>query len=350
MDNESRKIDITTLTRKALAAWFEERGLRSFRADQIFKWIYLRQVDDFSQMTDLSKTLRQTLAGCFTIGRLLKERTETSADGTIKYLFHLKDNTFIETVLIPEKDHYTLCVSTQVGCAMDCRFCMTAKGGFIRNLSAAEIIGQVRYATGDVNAKGGMPLTNIVFMGMGEPLANYRNLIQALEVITDGDFGLKISPRRITVSTSGLTEKMIDLGRDTNVNLAVSLNAADDDTRDRLMPINKKFPLKRLMDACRKFPLASRRKITFEYILIKDVNDSLDDADNLAVLLTNVKAKINLIPFNPHEGSEFRRPSEERILKFQDYLINKGYTVLIRKSKGQDISAACGQLRAKQES
>jgi 23S rRNA (adenine2503-C2)-methyltransferase len=218
-----------------------------------------------------------------------------------------------------------------------------------RNLSAGEIVSQVRDVQLQVLAQDGMPLSNIVFMGMGEPLANYANLVQALAVITNGDWGLKISSRRVTVSTAGLVPRMADLGRDTRVNLAVSLNATEDETRSGLMPINRKYPIADLMAACRHYPLPPRRKITFEYILMKDINDSMADARRLVNLLRPIKAKINLIPFNEHPGSNFKRPDAARIGRFQEYLADRHFTVIVRHSKGQDIGAACGQLRAKQK-
>ncbi|BBO81990.1 dual-specificity RNA methyltransferase RlmN [Desulfosarcina ovata subsp. sediminis] len=343
----SSKIDIKTLSRQQLCDWLAARGIRPFRANQIWQWIYTRQTDRFDEMTNLGKALRADLETEFINPRLEVENEALSQDGSRKLLFRLADGQHIETVLIPEKDHYTLCVSSQVGCAQGCRFCMTAKGGFVRHLSAAEIISQVRDLQKRVDRQGEMPLSNIVVMGMGEPLANYDNLVQALDVITDGDFGLKFSTRRVTVSTAGLVSKLPDLGRDTRVNLAVSLNATDDETRSRLMPINRRFPLTDLITACRNYPLPPRRKITFEYILMKGVNDSLEDARRLVKLLRPVKAKINLIPFNEHPGSDFRRPSPSQISAFQELLADHHYTVIVRHSKGQDIGAACGQLRAK---
>ena len=343
----SSKIDIKDLSREQLADWLTHRGQRPFRADQIRRWIYLRQTDRFDDMTNLGKPLRADLEAAFANPRLQVDEEATSQDGSRKLLFRLPDGHHIETVIIPEKSHYTLCISSQVGCSQGCRFCMTARGGLVRNLSAGEIISQVRDVQQRVRAEGGLDLTNIVFMGMGEPLANYRNVVQALEVITDGDFGLKISSRRVTVSTAGLVPRMADLGRDTRANLAVSLNATDDDTRTRLMPINRKYPLADLMAACRRYPLPPRRKITFEYILMKGVNDSMDDARRLVKLLRPIKAKVNLIPFNEHPGSDFMRPDPARIIRFQEFLAGHHYTAIVRHSKGQDIGAACGQLRAK---
>jgi 23S rRNA (adenine2503-C2)-methyltransferase len=347
MTTESSKIDIKNLSRQQLADWLKDRGRRPFRTDQILRWVYLRQADRFDDMTDIAKPLRADLETAFINPRLQVESEVISQDGSRKLLFRLHDGLHIETVLIPEKDHFTLCISSQVGCKHGCRFCMTAKTGFARNLSAGELISQVRDVLHQVSAQGRMPLTNIVFMGMGEPLANYANVIQALETITNGNWGLKISTRRVTVSTAGLVPEMAHLGHDTRVNLAVSLNAADDATRTRLMPINRKYPIADLMAACRHYPLPPRRKITFEYILIKGINDSMADAERLANLLRPIKAKINLIPFNEHPGSDFKRPDPSRISRFQELLAEHHYTVIVRHSKGQDIGAACGQLRAK---
>ena len=278
--------------------------------------------------------------------RLPVVKTEQSRDGSKKFLFRLIDGNHIETVLIPEKNHHTLCISTQVGCAQNCKFCLTARGGFVRNLSPGEIIAQVR----DVRAAMAHPehLKNIVLMGMGEPLANYSNVIKALDTMRNGDHGLKISARKITISTAGLVPKLADLGRDTDVNLAISLNASDNKTRSMLMPINRRYPIEELIRACRQYPLAPRREITFEYILINGVNDSMEDADRLAGLLRPVKAKVNLIPFNEHPDSAFRRPEEQTVDRFLERLHQAGYTAIVRYSKGQDISAACGQLRANQ--
>jgi len=340
-----KKNNILELTREQLVDWLAGRDIAAYRADQIRKWVYLRQIDSFDLMTDISKEIRGLLARHFAVGRLGVEQVETSQDGSRKYLFRLSDGKLIETVLIPERDHYTLCVSSQVGCAQGCLFCLTAAGGFERNLTRGEIIAQVR----DIKSRleDAQRLSNIVFMGMGEPLANYKNLASAIGIITDNDAGLRFAGRRVTVSTAGLVPKIGALGRDTRVNLAVSLNATDNDTRSRLMPINRSYPLEALLDACRQFPLQPGRRITFEYILIKGVNDSRDDALRLAKLLQPIRCKINLIPFNAHAGCSFERPSEAAIKAFYDILFAKNYTVIIRRSKGQDISAACGQLRAR---
>lgn len=349
------KTDIKTLTSDELLSWLQEHGIKPYRGSQILKWIYHRQADTFAEMTDLSIDIRTLLADHFIIARLEQETIEVSRDGSKKYLFKLADGEHIESVLIPEKDHYTLCISSQAGCAQGCKFCMTATRGLSRNLTAAEIIGQVRDIVRDVSGpvlkKGHipeeMPLSNVVFMGMGEPLANYGHLINALTVLNDNESGLCFSNRKITVSTAGVIPNMHKLGRDTRVNLAISLNATDNKTRETLMPINRKYPIEDLIEACRQFPMTGRRMITFEYILMKGINDSEADARRLAALLHPVRAKINLIPFNTHEGSEFNRPDESVILRFQQILHDKSYTCVIRRSKGQDISAACGQLRAK---
>ena len=340
-----KKQNILELDRSKLIDWLGDQRIEPYRADQILKWIYLRQADGFDRMTDIAKDIRPLLDDHFTIRRLHIENIETSKDGSRKYLFKLEDGKYIESVLIPERDHYTLCISSQVGCAQDCRFCLTARGGFQRNLTKAEIVSQIRDVKNDLRES--MPLSNLVFMGMGEPLANYKNLVDAIAVITDSSLGLGFAGRRVTVSTAGLASRLDDLGRDTRVNLAISLNATDNETRDRLMPLNRKFPIEKLLKACRQFPLPGGRRITFEYVLLKDINDTDKDAGRLAGLLRPIKSKINLIPFNPHEGCPYQRPNQDRILRFQKILIDKNYTVMIRQSKGQDISAACGQLAAK---
>ena len=336
--------DIKELTTDQLILWLEDRNIKPYRAKQILKWIYLRQADTFEVMTDVGKDIRKCLARHFSINRLEKTRTETSKDGSKKILFKLFDGKKIESVLIPEKNHYTLCISSQVGCAQGCRFCLTGRGGLERNLTKGEIIAQVRDVANDLDSS--KRLTNIVMMGMGEPLANYSNVVGAIATITDSDTGLGFSNRRLTVSTSGLVPNLSRLGRDTAVNLAISLNATDNETRDMLMPINRKYPLEKLLDACSRYPLMPRRRITFEYIVIKGVNDSEDDARRLARLLRPIRAKINLIPFNTFKGSDFERPEENVILTFKEILVKKNYTAVIRQSKGQDISAACGQLSA----
>jgi 23S rRNA (adenine2503-C2)-methyltransferase len=339
------KHDLLSFPLKRLTTWLADNKIAPYRAAQILKWLYLRQADTFDVMTDLNKDLRATLTRHFFILRLKQLSVEKSVDGTQKYLFALGDDNTIESVLIPEKNHSTLCISSQVGCAQGCRFCLTGQAGLKRNLSMGEIIAQVRDIQNDINDQ--KPLSNIVLMGMGEPLANYENVIDALTVLTDKDYGMGFSNRKVTLSTAGVVPQLANLDRDTRVNLAISLNASNDATRNQLMPINQKYPIADLLEACRGYALAPSRRITFEYILIKDVNDSIKDAKQLARLLKPLKAKINLIPFNPHPGSSFKRPDDASVLAFQAELMAQNYIVMIRKSKGRDISAACGQLRGK---
>ena len=345
MNTSPNTIDIKELTKDQLVSWLVEHRLKPYRAKQILKWIYYRQADTFNIMTDVGKEARNLLSHFFTIDRLKIAKIEMSKDGSKKYLFQLKDGQYVESVLIPEKDHYTLCISSQVGCAQGCKFCLTGKYGFARNLTKAEIISQVR----DIKSHLGDSerLTNIVLMGMGEPLANYNNVVSAANLITDSDVGLGFSSRRLTISTVGLVPKLSDLGRETSVNLAISLNATDNKTRNKLMPINRKYPIEQLLEACARYPLKPRGKITFEYVLIKGMNDSIEDAQRLVKMLRPIQAKINLIPFNDYPGSDFMCPEESVILKFKEYLNKNNYTAIIRHSKGQDISAACGQLGAK---
>lgn len=344
MNKIPNKIDIKELTKDELDSWLVEHRLHSYRAKQILKWIYHRQAETFDIMTDVGKKTRKLLSDYFTIDRLEIATVETSKDGSKKYLFQLKDGQYVESVLIPEKDHYTLCISSQVGCAQGCKFCLTGTYGFVRNLSKAEIISQVHDIKSHLGDSG--RLTNIVLMGMGEPLANYNNVVSAANLITDSDVGLGFSNRKLTISTVGLVPKISDLGRETSVNLAISLNATDNKTRNRLMPINRKYPIEQLLDACGRYPLKRRDRITFEYVLIKGINDSIEDARRLVKMLRTIRAKINLIPFNDFPGSDFKCPGESTILKFKEYLNRNNYTAIIRHSKGQDISAACGQLGA----
>jgi 23S rRNA (adenine2503-C2)-methyltransferase len=344
MNDDEKKQNLLELERNQLARWLTGQSIAPYRADQVFKWVYIHQQDDFRQMTDLGKPLREMLDEAFFIHRMPIDAVAESEDGSRKFRLRLSDGACVEAVLMPERGHSTLCVSSQVGCALGCRFCRTGSGGLTRNLTRGEIVAQVRDLVG--KADDGLALTNLVFMGMGEPLANFDALVSALGTLTDNDYGLKFSGQRITVSTAGLIPRMADLGRETRVNLAVSLNAADNETRSRLMPINRKYPIEDLIEACRQYPLPKGRRITFEYILIADVNDSPAEARRLAKLLRPIRSKINLIPFNPHPGSAFRRPEESAVLAFQKILLDSHYTTIIRRSKGQDIAAACGQLAA----
>ena len=336
--------DAKSFTEESLGGWLGQHGIPYYRVGQILRWIYHRGAYSFSEMTDLSKDLRKFLSERLFISRLETEQVQTSRDGSRKYLFRLKDGQYIQSVLIPERGRWTLCVSSQVGCGMGCKFCLTGRDGLVRNLEPSEIVNQVcavRDALGEPDS-----VTNIVFMGMGEPLANYNSVVQAIQTIT-GNNGLQFSGRRVSLSTAGLVPRMDDLGRDVRVGLAVSLNAADNDTRNRLMPINRTYPIEMLMSACRRFSLPPRWMIMFEYVLIAGVNDAPADAERLAKLLRPLRAKINLIPFNSYEGTEFRRPDEGTILAFQKVLLDRHYTAVIRHSKGGDIGAACGQLCSK---
>ena len=335
--------DLKDLSLSGFASWLRQRGIDDYRSKQVFKWVYGRQEDSFEKMTDLSRRLRRELAERFVVRRLALEQTEVAVDGSRKYLFSLSDGARIESVLIPDRDRNTLCISSQVGCPLGCRFCLTGAGGWVRDLSLGEILAQVR----DISHQWAPPrrINNIVFMGMGEPLANYRNVIQALAVLTDGDTGFGFSNRRITVSTAGVIPRLADFSRDSTANLAVSLNATDDRTRSRLMPINRRYPIQPLLEACRRYSLARGRGVTFEYILIKGVNDSEEDAYRLAEMLKSMRCKINLIPLNSFPGCDLERPSIPVIKTFKDILERENYTALIRNSRGQDISAACGQLR-----
>lgn len=337
-------VDIKNLTFEELSAFIAHLGKERFRATQIMKWVFSRRAKSFDEMTNLAKEFRDALKKEAFISSLQAIKVEVSKDGTKKYLFQLSDENSIESVLIPDEDRLTLCISSQVGCPLDCGFCVTGSGGFIRNLTTSEIVNQICAVQDELPED--TKITNIVLMGMGEPLLNYDNVLKALKIMTYGD-GLNFSTRKITVSTSGIIPEMMKLGMAIQVNIAVSLNATTDEVRSRLMPVNKKYPLNRLLSACREYPLAPRRRITFEYILIKGVNDSLDDAKRLAGLLRGIPCKINLIPYNEHEGSELKRPDDTAIRAFQEILLNAGYTAPVRSSKGLDISAACGQLRGK---
>jgi 23S rRNA (adenine2503-C2)-methyltransferase len=336
------KVDLKNFELFELEAFIARHGKERYRARQIFKWLYQKGAASFEEMSNLSKELRRELAESARISELVPEVVEVSRDGTRKYLFRLADGNTVESVLIPEEDRNTLCISSQVGCAMACEFCLTGTFRLVRNLSTAEIINQV------CAVKREMEVKNIVLMGMGEPLANLDNVIRALRIITCDD-GLQFSTRRVTVSTAGLVPEMDRLGSAVTVNLAVSLNATTDEMRDRLMPINRKYPLKDLLAACKRFPLPSRRMITFEYVMINGVNDSLDDAKRLVRLISGIPCKVNLIPFNEHEGCLFKKPSQEAIDIFHKYLLDKHFTVITRSSRGSDISAACGQLKGRME-
>lgn len=318
-------------------------GIPAFRAKQLYHWLYHRAALSFEEMHNISRSFQQWLSEHCDLGYFEVVDVTPSTDGSRKVVFRLFDGKLVESVLIKEDDWYTLCISTQVGCAVGCTFCMTGFGGFQRNMTRDEIVAQVLLVKRVVH--GDLP-RNVVLMGMGEPLLNLSEVIPALRVLTDPE-GIAIAARRVTVSTSGIIPGIRKLGEaDLGVSLAVSLNATTNATRNILMPINKTYPIEDLLQACREFPLRQRRRITFEYVLLKDINDSLEDARRLAKLLRGIPCKINLIPFNPDPHLPYERPSEERIQAFQEYLYRKHYTAIVRYSKGLDVGAACGQLAA----
>jgi 23S rRNA (adenine2503-C2)-methyltransferase len=321
-----------------------ELGASRYRGRQIATWMYRKGVVDFDAMTDLPREFRLRLAERVRMTLPDVERVTPSQDGSRKLVFRLDDGSRVSAVLMPDDDRLTLCLSTQVGCGFGCAFCLTGTMGLDRNLTAAEIVGQLLAA--NALLEPGVRVTHIVFMGMGEPLANYAALVQSLRVMTDARLGIGYSPRRITVSTVGLVPAIERLGReDLKVNLAISLHGASDEVRGRLMPVNRSWGLDALMAAVRKYPLAPRQRVFFEYVMLDGVNDSPEEAHRLARLLRGVRAKVNLIPFNDWEGSEFRRPPLARILAFQSILLDAGVTTTVRWSKGEDIGAACGQLK-----
>jgi 23S rRNA (adenine2503-C2)-methyltransferase len=349
MTSDANTINLLGLPQGRLEAFFADIGEKPYRARQVMQWVHQRGVDRFDEMTDLSKALRSRLPllANVTLPQVISERT--SADGTVKWLFASGAGQAVETVFIPEPGRGTLCISSQVGCALDCAFCATGAQGFNRNLAAAEIIGQVCHANRVLPRRGnGDPaVTNVVFMGMGEPLANYRNVLAALELlISDRAYGL--SRRRVTVSTSGLVPHIERLGADCNVSLAVSLHAPENELRDRLVPINRVHPLEQLLEACWRYAARrTNRFITFEYVMLDGVNDSPEQADRLVNLLSNRPAKVNLIPFNPFGGTPFRRSAPAAIEGFQARLRKAGLVTTTRKTRGEDIDAACGQLAGK---
>lgn len=342
------KINIKSLGRDELQVRLVDMGLKNFRAGQILTWIYAHYARSFDEMTNIAKTERGRLSSVFFISTPKIIKTEVSQDGTRKFLFELEDRHTIESVLIPDEDRQTLCVSSQVGCRQACRFCLTGRGGFTRDLMAHEIVDQALEISRILKQEEQRGVTNIVLMGMGEPLANFDEVIKALKVITS-DQGLGFSSRRVTVSTDGLVPEIEKLGKSgVKVNLAISLNATTDEVRDKIMPVNKRYPLKELLAACRHYPLEPRRRITFEYVMLKGVNDSGEDARRLAKLLKGIKSKVNLIPFNPYPGSEFERPDDTTVRRFQKILLDHHFIVPVRESRGRDISAACGQLRERE--
>lgn len=335
-------INLLDFDRKGLQAFFVGLGEKPFRATQLLKWIYQEGVVDFDEMTNLSKSLRTHLKQHCEIKTPEIVAEQLASDGTCKWAMQTHCGNKVETVYIPEERRATLCISSQVGCALACSFCSTAQQGFNRNLSAGEIIGQLYLAQKRLGPE--RRITNVVMMGMGEPLLNFDNVIAAMNLMMD-DFAYGLSKRRVTISTSGVVPAMHRLGQACDVSMAVSLHAPNDALRDQLVPINQKYPLAELMEACREYAkIGPRKHITFEYVMLAGVNDSLEDAKTLVKLLKNVPSKVNLIPFNPFPQSPYRCSDTATILKFRDVLHNAGIVTTIRKTRGEDIDAACGQL------
>jgi 23S rRNA (adenine2503-C2)-methyltransferase len=339
------RLDLRCLDLEETIALVGELGGPRFRGEQIWRWVHAHGVTSFDEMTNVSKPFRAQLAGRARIGTLKVAEVQTSRDGTRKLRLETADGSSIESVLIPDGDKTTQCISSQIGCALDCQFCATAKLGLSRNLDAGEIVDQVYRARALLaELEPQRRITNIVYMGMGEPLHNYDNVIRSLRLLTH-ELGASLSQRRITVSTVGLVPRIEKLGlEDVRPGLAVSLNAATDEVRDRIMPINRKYPIARLMAALEAYPLEQRRRITFEYVLLAGVNDSIDDAARLARLLRGFRCKVNIIPWNPHPGADYKRPSARAIEAFQNEVKRLGLPVYLRTPRGDDIDAACGQL------
>ncbi|HVL66647.1 MAG TPA: 23S rRNA (adenine(2503)-C(2))-methyltransferase RlmN [Vicinamibacterales bacterium] len=336
------KPDIAGLEPHEIEQALVRLGRPRFHARQIFQWIHERGVTDFSVMSDLGRELRQQLAEAFEIDTPRVVRKERSEDGTTKFLLRLLDGKHIESVFIPDTPAQTFCISTQVGCAMRCAFCLTGKMGIDRNLTAGEIAGQVRVLARELHMLD--VRFNIVLMGMGEPLHNYEATMKALRILAD-EHGLAVSPRRITLSTVGVLPALERLATEPVMpNLAISLHATTEEQRDMLVPVNRKYGLKELLDACRRFPVKRRERITFEYVMLRDVNDTPEDARRLVRLLHGIRGKVNLLPLNEAAGIPFDRPSDDRVNRFAKILADSGVTVSVRKSRGRDIRAACGQL------
>jgi 23S rRNA (adenine2503-C2)-methyltransferase len=342
VSTERTRPDLAELDRLGLEAALEQRGQERFRARQIFGWMYRHGVTDIQAMTNLPRVLRDSLDADFTLTTPEIAGRERSSDGTEKFLLRLGDGRQIESVFIPDTPAMTFCVSTQVGCAMACAFCLTGKMGLVRNLTAGEIAGQVRVLAGALDMR--RTAFNIVLMGMGEPLHNYDETMKALRILADED-GLAVPPRRVTLSTVGLLPALERLADEPLMpNLAISLHAPTDLQRGELVPINRKYGIAEIIDACKRFPLRRRSRITFEYVLLAGVNDSPEDATRLARLLAGVKSKVNLIPLNAAVGIPFERPADAAVDMFAKILAERGVTVSVRKSRGRDIRAACGQL------
>ncbi|MDN3653385.1 bifunctional tRNA (adenosine(37)-C2)-methyltransferase TrmG/ribosomal RNA large subunit methyltransferase RlmN [Thalassotalea ponticola] len=347
-DNDVKKVNLLDFDHQMMRDYFASIGEKPFRADQVMKWIYHFGYDDFEKMTNLNKALRQKLARLCEVKAPEISAKQVSADGTIKYAIKLAGGQEVETVWIPENNRATLCVSSQVGCALECTFCSTAQQGFNRNLAVSEIIGQVWRVANDIGATriaGTRPITNIVMMGMGEPLLNMKNLIPALKTFLD-DLGYGLSKRRVTVSTSGVVPALDMLKKEVDCALAISVHAPNNALRDELVPINKKYPLEEFLAASRRYIDGSKanKQVTIEYVMLDHINDSTDHAHELAKALQETPSKINLIPFNPYPGSPYGRSSNSRIDRFDKVLQSYGFTVITRRTRGDDIDAACGQL------
>ena len=346
--SQKQKINLLDLNRQQMREFFLSIGEKPFRADQVMKWIYHYCSDDFDQMTDINKVLRGKLKELTEIRAPEVAEEMRSTDGTIKWAIRVGDQ-LVETVYIPEKDRATLCVSSQVGCALECKFCSTAQQGFNRNLRVSEIIGQVWRAAkiiGAARVTGQRPITNVVMMGMGEPLLNLNNVVPAMEIMLD-DFGFGLSKRRVTLSTSGVVPALDKLGDMIDVALAISLHAPNDKVRDEIVPINKKYNIATFLDAVHRYigkSNANQGRVTIEYVMLDHVNDSTDDAHELAELLKDTPCKINLIPWNPFPGAPYGRSSNSRVDRFSKVLMEYGFTTIVRKTRGDDIDAACGQL------
>lgn len=342
MTAEVTSIDLAELERAEIEQKMADLGVPGFHGRQIFHWIHARGVTEFQAMTDLSQSLRETLARHFVIGTPVLEARQQSTDGTTKFLLRLADGRHVESVYIPDTPAQTFCISTQVGCAMKCAFCLTGKMGLVRNLSAGEIAGQVRVLAHETGLAASA--FNIVLMGMGEPLHNYDATMKALRIVGDPQ-GLDVPSKRITLSTVGVLPGLERLAQEPDMpNLAISLHATTTAQRDELVPINRKYTLEELIEVCRRFPVAKRRRITFEYVLLDGVNDTPEDARRLVRLLNGIKAKVNLLPLNAAPGIPFSRPSDDRVNTFAKILADRGVTVSVRRSRGRDIRAACGQL------
>lgn len=338
-------MNLKELGKNKMKEFVKSQGLPEYRARQILHWIYEKKAGSIQEITELSSNLRKQLSEVAYISSLELVKQQTSKDGTEKFLFKLEDKETIESVLIPDDERLTLCISSQVGCAMGCRFCLTGQIGFKRNLEAYEIVDQIIFISRIIAKRSKQnSITNLVLMGMGEPLANFDEVVEAIHRMTDL---MKISRQRITVSTSGITPKIPEFHKAApKVRLAISLNASDDAIRNKIMPVNRIYPIKSFIDVCKKLKLSPREKITFEYVMFEGINDKIDDARKLLRIIKGIPSKVNLIPFNAYSGSEFKKPSDERVLEFQKILIKGGINTFIRKSKGQDILAACGQLKA----